>query len=91
MKAMIVVDIPNIIEPCAIDELGFVADLHIQPTTLCDYDPFDLKDVDVRPLPPRKEYEAPTELEGFKVSQMMVMANADGWNECLDAITGETE
>ena len=51
MKAIIVVDIPYIQEHCEIDELGLVADMHIRPTTLSLYKSFDLKDVDVRPMP----------------------------------------
>ena len=107
MKAMIVVDIPNIIESCAIDELGFVADLHIQPTTLCSYDPFDLKDVDVRPLPQKKEVEV-NEIEDIMRLEYSIediytgkhIANIRlamdklislGWNACLDDITGEIE
>ncbi len=82
MKAMIVIDIPNIIEPCAIDELGFVADLHIQPTTLCDYDPFDLKDVDVRPLPSRK-YNDESVMAG---SLEMDIGYILGWNTCIEEL-----
>lgn len=81
MKAILVIDVPYITEPCEIDELGLVADMHIRPTTLSLGKSFDLKDVDVRPLPQPKnnsdEWIGDVWVEGYEA----------GWNKCLKEIT----
>ncbi len=84
MKAIIVIDVPNITESCEIDELGLVADMHIRPTTMCRYKSFDLEEVDVRPMP---EYR--------KVSEPYAITDDDkinmGYNECIGHIVGDCE
>lgn len=81
MKKMLVIEEPESCETCP---LRSYSNLQLMCAPMRE----SASDVEcpLRPLPPRKEYEAPTELEGFKVSQMMVMANADGWNECLEEL-----
>lgn len=79
MKAILVIDVPYITEPCEIDELGLVADMHIRPTTLSLYKSFDLKDVDVRPVP--SEYCT----SGHNPDEMWF----HGYNRAIRDIVGE--
>jgi len=89
MKAIIVIDVPNIAEPCEIDELGLVADMHIRATTMCRYPSFDLKEVDVRPVPEERELKSLEYLEHYRLEMTGKYereAYSIGWNDCLREI-----
>ncbi len=97
-KAALVIDMPKSCEECRLKYLDTGDDAYFGMNVYrCVLDGAEINrnerwdDCPLRPLPQKKTYEEPTCLEDYKVSQMLVMANADGWNACLDEILGETE
>ena len=84
MKVVMVVDIP-IDDYTTVSELNFLANINIFPGVTSTMYQYEYENVVVRPLPQKKGISL-KEAIGIKCS-----CYSDGWNECLDEITGENE
>lgn len=83
MLGYILVDIP-VDDPIEIDEYGMVAEVTLKPETMTMREDLNIhiERAEVRPMPTKK---------GFYGKAYAYNCMAQGWNECLDEITGETE
>ena len=82
MKTVIVVDVP--VGEDEIRQVGFLATVHVYPSVASEQH-YEFENVVVRPLPQKKGISL-KEAIGIKCS-----CYSDGWNACLDEITGEKE
>ena len=78
MKTVIVVDVP--VGEDEIRQVGFLATVHVYPSVASEQH-YEFENVVVRPLSQKVEMDLNEYYKGV----------ADGWNDCIDSITGETE
>ena len=78
MKAVLVIDLP--VSEDEIRDVGFLANVHVFPSIASERQ-YEYENVVVRPLPQKVEMDLNEYYKGM----------ADGWNDCIDSITGETE
>ena len=78
MKAVLVIDLP--VSEDEIRDVGFLANVHVFPSIASERQ-YEFENVVVRPLSQKVEMDLNEYYKGV----------ADGWNDCIDTITGETE
>ena len=96
MKAILVIDMPKNCEECPLNSNGYCDALQeyaLLNEWVEDAPYYDLKgkgDCLLKPMPGIKTDEA-IKLANMINPKATFQEFADGWNACLDAITGETE
>ena len=93
MKGIIIIDVP-VIDTAEIDEYGMTADLRVYPTIPTNREElfFELKNVEVRPLPRKRGKITLTErtqdIDHLKW-QLECNIYGEGYNKCIENILGE--